>query len=392
MTSARDDHLFSPGPKRILALDGGGIRGVLTLQYLRRIESMLVERYDDADFRLSDYFDLIGGTSTGAIIAAGLALGWKVERLATLYNELGDKVFDAKFYRRGIFAPKFSAKTLKKQLKVHFGDIRLGDDELKTGLMVVLKRMDTNSTWILSNNPRGRYYNQRKTGIAIANKEFLLRNVVRASTAAPTYFEPERFEVAPGVEAEFVDGGVSPFNNPSLPLLMMATANAYGIKWQTGADKILMISCGTGAFETSIAESDGAWDYTTTKIASRTEVGPGVAALATVLDDTGALNETMLQWLSHSPNGRQIDRELGNLADDMPAGHHLLTYVRYQSWLDQDWLSTELGLPYSAKKIKRLRKMEKPENMKELIKIGKKSAQRFIEASHLPPVFDVQAS
>jgi patatin-like phospholipase/acyl hydrolase len=62
-------------PKRILALDGGGIRGVLTLEYLEAIEALLRQRRNDPDLLLSDYFDLIGGTSTGSIIAAGLACG-----------------------------------------------------------------------------------------------------------------------------------------------------------------------------------------------------------------------------------------------------------------------------------------------------------------------------
>lgn len=71
----RDEHLFNPGPKRLLALDGGGVRGMLSLSYLERIESILRSRSgDDLEFRLCDYFDLIGGTSIGAVIAAGLAL------------------------------------------------------------------------------------------------------------------------------------------------------------------------------------------------------------------------------------------------------------------------------------------------------------------------------
>ena len=66
--SARDRHLFGPGPKRILALDGGGVRGAITVAFLERIESLLWERYG-RDMRLGDFFDLVGGTSTGAIIS-----------------------------------------------------------------------------------------------------------------------------------------------------------------------------------------------------------------------------------------------------------------------------------------------------------------------------------
>src|SRR5215470_15988643 len=91
----RDEHFANDGtPKRILALDGGGLRGILTLGYLARIEELLRERHKAGDeFRLSHYFDLIAGTSTGAIIAAGLAKGWTVAELAQHYLELGNEIF-----------------------------------------------------------------------------------------------------------------------------------------------------------------------------------------------------------------------------------------------------------------------------------------------------------
>src|SRR4051812_3271367 len=82
----------SPDPKRILALDGGGIRGCSTLGFLEAIEKIVRRRCGDATV-LADYFDLIGGTSTGAIIAAMLALGQSVEQVTRRYLELGPKVF-----------------------------------------------------------------------------------------------------------------------------------------------------------------------------------------------------------------------------------------------------------------------------------------------------------
>src|SRR4051794_35150365 len=79
------DRLQAPGPKRILALDGGGIRGAVTVALLRRIELMLRERHDNPSMVLADYFDLIGGTSTGAIIAAALAIGLPAENVEKIY-------------------------------------------------------------------------------------------------------------------------------------------------------------------------------------------------------------------------------------------------------------------------------------------------------------------
>src|ERR1700689_512702 len=82
-----------PGPRRILAIDGGGMRGALAVGILAKLEKVLREKLDRPDLVLADYFDLIGGTSTGAIIAAGLALGQDAEYLRQLYHRLGPIVF-----------------------------------------------------------------------------------------------------------------------------------------------------------------------------------------------------------------------------------------------------------------------------------------------------------
>src|ERR1700710_1152361 len=85
-------------PKRILALDGGGIRGALSLGYLQRIEDILrSQNSNDNNFRLSHYFDLIGGTSTGSIIAACLSIGMSVSDIKKMYFDLGGKIFAKKY-------------------------------------------------------------------------------------------------------------------------------------------------------------------------------------------------------------------------------------------------------------------------------------------------------
>lgn len=76
-------HPFASDPERIPALDGGGIRGIPTVQLLERIEQLVRERRGDDSAVPSEYSDLIGGTSTGAIIA--LALGWPLGRIDMLY-------------------------------------------------------------------------------------------------------------------------------------------------------------------------------------------------------------------------------------------------------------------------------------------------------------------
>src|SRR5512133_487296 len=98
MSKTLQQHLDpSSGPKRILALDGGGIRGALTLGYLERLEQILKDRHPRIkDFRLCDYFDLIGGTSTGSIIGAALAIGMSVGEIKEYYFSLGEKIFGHK--------------------------------------------------------------------------------------------------------------------------------------------------------------------------------------------------------------------------------------------------------------------------------------------------------
>ncbi len=90
--SALVDRITGPGPKRLLAIDGGGIRGVLALEILAEIERELGK--GSADFRLSHYFDYIAGTSTGGIIAAGLARGMAVAEIMDFYETAGAQMFE----------------------------------------------------------------------------------------------------------------------------------------------------------------------------------------------------------------------------------------------------------------------------------------------------------
>ncbi len=377
----RDEHLFGPGSKRILALDGGGIRGILTLQLLRRIETLVRTRTGDSTGVLADYFDLVGGTSTGAIIAAALALGWDVNRIETVYRALCTSIFEPSWLRKGLLRPKFSAKPLRAALEREFGDVRLGGSELRTGLAVVAKRLDTGSPWVLHNNPRGRYFDRRPGSKSTPNKDYLLREVVRASTAAPTYFEPERISVAEDLEGAFVDGGVSPHNNPALQLLMLATLKGHGLEWATGADQILLVSLGTGIQPSTLRQDD---------LMEMKPVELGVVGLASLMDDASALNELLLQWMSSSETARDIDSEIGDLSDDMLGGTApLLSYLRYDVRFETAWLDDTLNLTYSAQQLDSIAKMDKPENVDALLAIGAAAAS-LVEERHFGPGFDLR--
>lgn len=379
----RDEHLSADGtPKRILALDGGGLKGILTIGVLQGIEDLLRERHGaDENFRLCHYFDLIAGTSTGAIIAAALALGWPVERVRETYMDLGEKVFEKSFLRKGLLRAKYDDKKLSEELKKSFGpETTLGSENLKTGLLIITKRLDTGSPWPISNNPRGRYFKASDDGV-IANKDYPLWQVVRASTAAPAFFDPESITIIdkPGhqpVEGDFVDGGVSPFNNPALQAMMFATMEGYKVGWPAGADKLLLVSLGTGAVDPEVKKAN-----ITAKHA--------VNALLSLMDDCASLQETLLQWMSSSPNAREIDRELGCLENDLISKEPLLSYLRYNVDLREEGVRKLDPTLTDSETIKSLSEMDAPENMQILHKLGTLAAKCDIKTSDFPSQFNL---
>ncbi|MEI6319208.1 MAG: patatin-like phospholipase family protein, partial [Pseudomonadota bacterium] len=204
------------GPKRILALEGGGLRGVLTLGMLRGIETLLRERHGgDPDFRLCDYFDLIAGTSTGAIIAAALSVGMSVDEVHEHYMALGNVVFKRSLLRWGALRAKFDGDKVRDALIGVLGERTMGSKDFRTGLLVVTKRLDTGSAWPITNNPKARYFRGGTQSTTIPNAEYPLWQVVRASTAAPYFFDPETLRIGrasgglKAVVGDFVDGGVT---------------------------------------------------------------------------------------------------------------------------------------------------------------------------------------
>ncbi len=188
---------------------------------------------------LSDYFDLIGGTSTGSIIATALAMGMTVDDIKGLYEGLAEEVFERSWRRNGIITAPYDDEVLASVLKRVFGaETTLGSERILTGLMIMTKRLDSSSPWPLT-NVDGHTYSKE-------DRALFVHTIIRASTAAPYFFGPEVLDVGDSTKASFVDGGVSTANNPSLQLLQIALINGYGLRWRKGEDNLLMISVGTG--------------------------------------------------------------------------------------------------------------------------------------------------
>lgn len=370
----RDTHLFGAGPKRILALNGGGVRGAITIAFLEEMEAM-IECIEGRSVRLCDWFDLIAGTSTGAIIATALALGYRAAEVRALYERIGPRIFRRPRFRLLGLQAKFDAGILSSELQAVIGDRTLDTADLQTGLCLILKRMDTGSSWILANNPRSTYWETPSDGAFIGNRHFKLAKVVRASTAAPHFFDPELIEIVEGMPGGlFLDGGLTPHNNPSLAALMVAHLPAYGLNWALGPDQLTVVSVGTGSFRPQLS----------VKQARRSgAIGLAVKALAAQIADAELLTLTLMSWLGTSPTPWPINSEIGDLGPLIPPFGNLFRFLRYDVRLEQRWIKEELGLDIGAGEIARLQQMDDPTNIPSVYDLGRRAAALQVKRAHL---------
>ena len=227
-------------PRRLLSIDGGGLLGLIPAESLIEIERQLDE-ITGSQQPLCNRFDLIGGTSTGAILATGLGLGMRAQDLRDFYLRYGKNIFRKVWLLERLWH-NYPSGPLERHLKDKFGEATLGSEQLRTNIMIVAKNATVGTTWFFTNNRNGKYFRQ--------NSGLPLWQIVRASSAAPTYFPPQQIAVhdesGKKQNFEFVDGGVSTYNNPSLQVFLEATQPEYGFGWPTGTDKLLLLSLGTG--------------------------------------------------------------------------------------------------------------------------------------------------
>ena len=242
--------------------------------------------------------------------------------------------------------------------------------------MIMTKRLDTGSPWPLDNSGRGKF--------AAQDGALRLTEIVRASTAAPTYFAPEKIPIhsrdGSVVDGAFVDGGVTPFNDPALQLLMMAALQGHGLCWPTGKDKLLIVSVGTGQYRESRSAQAVIGDPAALQ---------GIAALQSLMDDCERMNRATLQWLTNCLTPWIIDRAVGDMKLDSQSGPQLATYVRYNAVLEQPWLKTELGVDLDQAKVGQIRKMDDPSNMTDLSDLGRMAAAKQVQPDHLPVAFNI---
>ncbi|NOQ64770.1 MAG: patatin [Methyloprofundus sp.] len=353
-------------PKKILTLDGGGIRGMITVEILSKIESLLRKEYNNDEYVLADYFDYISGTSTGAIIATCLSLGWSVDTVRDFYEKSGAQMFDkSSIFKR--FQYSYEDTELKKLLQQEFGtNTTLGTSKLKTLLMMVMRNANTDSPWPISNNPHAKYNDKQRDD---CNLQLPLWQLVRASTAAPTFFPPEKITLGKDRKYPFVfvDGGITMYNNPSFQTFLMSTLGAYKLNWETGEDKMLIISLGTGTClegGSDLTPSDMNLLYNAKSLPS--------ALMNAALHEQDILCRSMGKCVY----GESIDNELEDLQGaeaNISGGMNLFSYARYNAELSRKGLDA-LGLDHIEPEDVQM--LDSVEHIKELQQVGKALAKK----------------
>ncbi len=372
MPSALEKRITAPGPKKILSCDGGGILGLMSVEILAKLEADLRTELKKPDLLLCDYFDFVCGTSTGAIIAACIAAGMSTDKIRKFYVDGGKQMFDkASLLKRLHYS--YNKEPLAKKLQTEFSaalgdDTTLGSPGLRSVLMMVMRNASTDSPWPVSNNPFAKY-NQRNR--PDCNLLLPLWQLVRASTAAPTYFPPEVVTLGKGKDAYdfvFVDGGVTTYNNAAFLAFQMVTAAPYKLNWKTGTDQLLIVSTGTGstpAVRPGLKPAD-MW------LLDAAKTVPGA-----LMNAAAAGWDMACRVLGECRFGRPIDREVGDLVGDGTfSGAKQFAYVRYDPDVSQPGLDA-LGL--SDVKSADVQTLDSIEHIPEIRRVGEAFARRYVD-------------
>jgi patatin-like phospholipase/acyl hydrolase len=225
-----------PDVFKVLSIDGGGLRGIIPAMVLAEIE----ERTEKP---IAETFDLIAGTSTGGILALGLAMPgddgkprYTARELIKLYEEEGARIFSGRAGTiKNVFEERYPSEGVEEVLGEYFGEARLKD---------ALTRVFVTSYEIQLRAP---FFFRSERAKDEADYDFPMRQVARATSAAPTYFEPAKVDAQGPVDYyALVDGGVFA-NNPAMCAYVEARrileAKASELPAETA---LLVVSLGTG--------------------------------------------------------------------------------------------------------------------------------------------------
>ncbi len=233
---------------KILSIDGGGIRGIIPAVILNAIEER-IQAKEGPSARLADYVHLVAGTSTGGIIACGMLMPesgsskrprYTMAEVLDIYMERGHEIFNRSALHKfrtlgGLMDEKYEARGLEHALEEKFENTRLS--ELLRPCLITAYDIRYRKTV---------FFGSHKTdGGNNTGRDYLVRHVARATSAAPTYFEAANIPSVAGVHHALVDGGVFA-NNPA----MCAYAEARGMTFDSiekpTSKDMYMVSLGTG--------------------------------------------------------------------------------------------------------------------------------------------------
>ena len=206
----------------ILALDGGGTRGIYTAQLLAKIEQVL-------QTRINTCFDLIAGTSTGAIIAGAAVSDIPMQDIVELFDTETPYIFRRRWYRIPLFLSKYPSQKLAQILAAHLPATPL--DEIETPLMITSSEIAKSEIHIFRSN----YATRSGSESNPSDKDANLRDAILASCAAPTFFAPKSLN-----DFLLADGGLWA-NNPST-IAFTEAISAFG----RDTREVRMLSLGTG--------------------------------------------------------------------------------------------------------------------------------------------------
>lgn len=240
---------------RILSLDGGGMRGIIPATVLNYVENELIKKTGNPKTRLADFFDLIVGTSTGAILGSfylmpysnGINNGtttnpsskYPASKALEFYTLEGRRIFNESkkhnwFGIRQIFnAVRFSPENIESIFLREFGDMKMHQ---------LLKRCIITTYDI--HNQRAFFFNSREDNDK--PRQFYMRDVLRSTSAAPTYFPPAIIRnIKTGQRMVNIDGGVFA-NNPAMCAYSEARTTVFEQSSYPSAKDMLLLSIGTG--------------------------------------------------------------------------------------------------------------------------------------------------
>ena len=318
--------------KRILSLDGGGLRVFFSLEVLEKIEAMVRQRLGRPDAVLADHFDLIAGTSTGAVLGGFLAWGLSIAEIKILYREMAVKVFRPHRNPLQRLLNRYDHGFLSKSLRDFFVEedakgkrpATLGSPLLRTFFLAVMRNASTGSAWPLCSHPNLKYNERERHN---CNLDVPLWRIVRASTAAPTFFAPEQIKTGENT-FQFVDGAITPYNNPALIAAMMVTEPCFNIGWPSGEDCLYVLSVGTGRTRVRYANAGSTWENAFPAVVSKT--------ITALIEGATQQQDFLCRVIGCCLHGPEIDREIGRLIKMEPPPGQLpqprrFTYVRYNT-------------------------------------------------------------